>query len=134
MNAEPFDLSVEKRDSYIYARVEGEIVPPRVCLKYLPAIAVHCREYNCQAILIEKQTPELFDVWDTAVVAGAFVYLGHDHIKIAVVEKGGPLPEQTKLEVVVGRQFAFDVRLFTDLTDAERWLLDNDGKDHTAIH
>lgn len=118
----PFKLTVEERDSYVYARVKGDKPAPSGSRAYLELIAEHCQRCMCTSILIEKCTPEPFAVWDAFAVAPTLAKIGAPHIKIAVVEKGDEFPAQTALEVKVGRRCGIDVHVFSDGFEAKRWL------------
>ncbi len=90
---------------------------------YLGPIAEHCLRLACSAILIEKNTPEPFAVWDTFAVAPKLAAVGTRCIKIAVVEKGTEPRAQRKLSVMLGRNCGLDVRVFTHTSDAKDWLM-----------
>jgi hypothetical protein len=123
-DAEPYELKVENRRSYVFAVVKGTMRPPRGSLSYLDAIAEHCIRYSCTAILIEKKTPEPFAVWDTFAVAPKLAKIGAACIKMAIVEKGAQPPKQKDLSIMAGRHCSLDVQIFSQISDAERWILD----------
>lgn len=123
-NSEHIRLTIQKRERYVLARVEGETPRPNEDERaYLHKIAEHCQRCGCRSILIEKETPQSFDVWDAFTIAPKLAKIGHPHIKVAVVEKAAPLPTKTKLEIAVGEVKALVVRVFTDTREAEQWLL-----------
>ena len=89
---------------------------------YLERIADHCARCRCTSILIEKHTPETFNVWDAFAIAPKLAGIGHDEIKVALVEKGAPLPQRSELTVAIGASRGLSVRIFPDNRAAEEWL------------
>ena len=122
-----YNLTVEDRDSYIFARVKGEAPPGGRSVEYLEPIADHCVRCMCTSMLIEKHTPEPFAIWDAFVVAPRLARIGAPSVKIAVVEKGAPPPPKKDLSVMIGQTLSLDVQVFDHVFEAKNWLLHGKG-------
>lgn len=119
-----YKLSLEKRNCYVFACVQNKHrVGAENDPTYLERIADHCARCGCTSILIEKHTPETFNVWDAFAIAPKLAKIGHREIKVALVEMGAPLPPRAELTVAVGDRRGLSVRIFPDIRAAEEWLM-----------
>ena len=119
-----YKLKIEQRGFYVFACVESkERAAPERDPTYLERIADHCARCRCTLILIEKHTPETFNVWDTFAIAPKLAGIGHNQIKVALVEKGAPIPARHELTVAIGDNRGLSVRMFPDTMSAEEWLM-----------
>jgi hypothetical protein len=123
-----YKLRIEERDRYVFACVESKMRPaPRRDPTYLERIADHCARCRCTSILIEKHTDEVFNVWDAFAVAPKLASIGHDEIKIALVEKCAVLPARDHLTVAIGPHRGLSVHIFRNTSAAEEWLMKASG-------
>jgi hypothetical protein len=123
-----YKLRMEQRGFYVFASVENkERVASDRDPTYLQRIAEHCARCGCTAILIEKHTPEAFNVWDAFAIAPKLAGIGHSQIKVALVEKGAPLPARSELTVAIGEHRGLSVHIFQDYASAEKWLAGPSG-------
>lgn len=118
-----YKLKIEERDSYVFAKVEskvreGDARDPT----YLERIAAYCARCKCTSILIEKFTPETFDVWETFTIAPKLAAIGHAEIKVALVEKGAQIPVKNELKIAIGERRCLCVHVFAECSEAVRWL------------
>lgn len=127
-----YKLTVKDKHSYLFAHVVGHANPGYEATEYLRTIAEHCRLYECPAILIKKDTPEPFAIWDTFAMAPKLAKAASPSIKIAVVDPATDNPPKPTLSVIVGTRSGMDVHIFTNTHEAERWLLN--GQASAAAH
>ena len=125
----PYDLRFEERKSYLYVRVEGRAAAPSRAADYLREITNQCRKNDCRRVVIEKRVPGRLAVWDIFSVATGFPSLGSELTKIAVVDKNIDRSERKEFSVMVGRESGLDLHVFTDVSEAEDWVV-SDRKDH----
>lgn len=125
----PYEISFEKRPAYLYVRVEGRTARPSPAAEYLREITNQCRRNNCRRVIIEKRVPGRLAVWDVFSVATAFPQLGSELTKIAVVDKHVDRSQRKEFSVMVGRESGLDLHVFTNVSEAEDWVVD-DRKDH----
>ncbi len=123
----PYDLTLENRKQYLYASVHSDSTQPIDGREYLKDIAKNCAKTQCTRLVIENDLLQSFKVWDMFAVATHFPKIGVECTKVAVIDKFAPIVKK-KFSIVVGRECGIDVQVFTDLTGAERWLLDNKAK------
>ena len=123
-----YKLRIEERDLYVFACVESKMrSAPDRDPTYLERIADHCARCRCTSILIEKHTPEVFNVWDAFAVAPKLASIGHDEIKVALVEKGAAMPAREHLSVAIGPHRGLAVQIFRNVRSAEEWLMKKSG-------
>ena len=125
----PYEISFEKRPAYLYVRVEGRTARPSRATEYLREITNQCRRNNCRRVVIEKRVPGSLAVWDVFSVATEFPQLGSELTKIAVVDKHLDRSQRKEFSVMVGRESGLDLHVFTNVSEAENWVVD-DRKDH----
>lgn len=119
-----YSLKMEQRGTYVVATVRSLPEPrPASDPCYLTHIAKHCAKCHCTAVLIDKHTNDPFEVWDAMNVAPTLARIGHDDLRIAVVEQGTEPPSQRQLSIAVGANRRLKVQIFTDCDAAEDWLL-----------
>ncbi len=120
----PYELSFEKRQQYLYAFVQSDSSLPTVAPEYLKDIAKKCTETRCTRVMIENALPQSFWVWDMFEVATYFPQMGIECTKVAIVDKFAPI-EKEEFVVIVGKECGLDVHVFSELPDAEHWLIDS---------
>jgi len=118
-----YKLTLTEKHSYVVARVTGHVNPGQDSVAYLKTIAEHCVRHGCPAILIDKDTPEPFAIWDTFAMASRLATVAAPSIKIAVVNNAPDLPGEPPLSIMVGSNRGMDVHMFTNTPDAKHWLL-----------
>lgn len=125
-----YKLTLEDKRSYLYAHVIGHAKPGYEASAYLRTIAEHCVRSECPAILIKKDTPEPFAIWDTFAMAPKLAKAASPGIKIAVVDPATDNPPKPTLSVIVGTTSGMDVHIFTNTPEAEHWLLTGQTSGH----
>lgn len=121
----PYQLSVAKRDGYLFARVEASEKESVDAREYLAEIAEQCLQLRCTNILIENETPDPFQFWTAVALTPKLIQYGIPVMKIAVVEVDHTSPAKREQNVVVGYTHTLTVRVFADFPEAERWLAPN---------
>jgi hypothetical protein len=122
-------IKFDFRCGFVVARVEPTEVRGRgQDQHYLDRIADHCLRCRCASILIEKYTPDTFEVWRCVPIAGLLAGIGHQTICIAVAERGAEPPDNRKLDVAVGAGHRLRIEVFPDVAAAEAWLLTKDNQ------
>ena len=122
----PYELKFEKRPSYLYVRVEGGDRQVGKASDYLRDITSQCRRSDCNRVVIEKQVPGRLAVWDVFSVATRFPLMGSKLTKVAIVDKHLPRSERKQFSVMVGRKSGLDLHVFTNVSEAENWMLNDD--------
>ena len=121
-----YRLNFSQEQTHVVAKVEGLPEPrPAHDPCYLTKIAEHCFRCGCSAILIDKQTPDPFEVWDAVPAATTLGGIGLPDVRVAVVEAVVDPPPQRQLAVAIGKHQKLHIRIFTETTEAEEWLLSN---------
>ena len=130
-----YELTVEHRKGYVYARVRGNVSRPEITIDYLTDITDACRKVQCTKVVIEKEIPRAFAVWDIFFVATQFPRFTYELTKVAVVDKRMARFERREFSVVAGSKPGLDVHVFTNVQEAEAWVLaEKAGKDKRKKH
>ena len=128
----PYELKFEERNKYLYVRVEGRrSVEPSLAAEYLREITSQCRRHDCSKVVIEKHVAGRLGVWDIFSVATRFPLMGSQLTKIAVVDKHLERSQRREFSVMVGRESGLDLHVFTNVADAEHWVLDDSFPDES---
>jgi hypothetical protein len=128
--AKPYELKFEHKPAYLYVRVESSEPRESSAVDYLRDITNHCRQDDCRKVVIEKRIPGRLGVWDVFSVATRFPLMGKKLTKIAVVDKYLERSERKEFSVMVGRESGLDFHVFTSMSEAENWLLNDNTKGH----
>ena len=121
----PYKLKFEERPSYLYVRVEGSERRPSRAADYLKEITSECRRSDCSRVVIEKHVLGRLAMWDIFSVATGFPLMGSKLTKIAVVDEHLKRSERNEFSVMVGRESGLDLHVFTNVAEAENWVLDD---------
>lgn len=121
----PYQLSVAKREGYLFARVEATSKESVDVREYLTEIVEECLRLRCTNILIENETPGPFQFWTSVALTPKLIQYGTPVMKIAIVEAVHETPEQRQHNVVIGQTQQLNVRVFDDIPEAEGWLAPN---------
>jgi hypothetical protein len=120
----PFEVTILQKVGYLHARVRGTNSPETV-MGYLAEVRAACESAGCSNILIEEDLSgpglEAFDIFDmvarnSAVAARVFG-------RVALVDTN-PEHERRlmKFAETVAVNRGLNLRAFTNLADAERWM------------
>ncbi|MEO7538406.1 MAG: hypothetical protein ABIV21_00120 [Pyrinomonadaceae bacterium] len=123
ISSKPYELTVEKRPHYLYARVDSDRPQPEIAVKYLREITEKCRLSRCNKVIIENEIPQVFDVSTILFVATQFPRFGAQLTKVAVVDKRIDQYNRSEFLVMVGRKPGLDVHVFYSVKEAEQWVL-----------
>ena len=118
-----YELTVEHRKGYVYALVRGNVSRPEITIDYLTEITDACRKVQCTKVVIEKEIPRAFAVWDIFFVATQFPRFTYELTKVAVVDKRMARFERREFSVVAGNKPGLDVHVFTNVAEAEDWIM-----------
>ena len=118
-----YTLKLEERDGYLHAVAGGERLTAQISAAYWNEIAGHCFESGCDRILIEKDFVEPVGPGDMLLMAD---YLGKllpgRHIAFVDRFRHDDINELGKK---LARNRDVMMQVFTNIADAEKWLLAN---------
>jgi hypothetical protein len=118
----PYQLTIEAHPTYLHARVSGERTPENA-LRFLKEVFEACVRTGHSSALLEMQfsgpslaTGDIFRVISQRSPEGAALR------RIAYVEASMSDPAKARFAETVATNRAVNVRLFTDVVEAARWL------------
>lgn len=119
----PYELTLEERPAYLHAKVVGPRTPENA-LRYLDEVYAACQRTGLASVLLEMcfsgpslGAPGVFHVISQTSVNGAKL------ARIAYVEASTDGPLKAQFAETVARNRAVNLRLFSDVEAAQRWLV-----------
>jgi hypothetical protein len=118
----PFQISLIEESGYLHARAEGPRTPENA-LKFLGEVYRACVQGGHTSVLLELnfEGPSL-DAADIYRVISRGSEEGMRLQRIAYVEDAMDNPDKARFAETVALNRGVNVRLFTDLESASRWL------------
>jgi hypothetical protein len=120
-----YQITIKPEEGYIYACVRG-----RECLEnswaYWREIAAACAEHGCKKVLVEDYLEGEISTMEVHTFAKEFtkrtgIPIGTKIASVSVPEK---LPVQEFAETVAVNWTGVNVKVFTNVDTAQKWLLE----------
>ena len=117
-----YQLTIEERPTYVYARVDGDLTPANA-LRFLEDAHAACVKYGRAAVLLDMQlrgpnlpTTSVYDVISQRAAYGSLLR------KIAYVPYRSDDQSMAQFAETVAMNRGVNVRLFESVATAESWL------------
>ncbi len=117
-----YELTLEEREGYLYARVEAHTITEEIAMEYLQEVTDRCRELNCERLLVDRDIPAMLPDGTLFFVAAEFQKMIAG-VRVAFVNKYLSNDDALEFAVRVGVNRGADYGIFDNQQDAERWLL-----------
>jgi hypothetical protein len=119
-----FELTIEERPGYLYARVRGPNSPETV-LEYLSQVRAACERARCRSVLIDEDLSgaglQTFDIFE--MVSRQSAEAAKTFERIAFVDTNPDHEGRLmKFAETVAVNRGLNLRVFSDLAEAERWM------------
>lgn len=117
-----YELTLDRRPGYLYARVKADVLTEETALGYLVAVADSCRKLNYDRLVVHRDIP-------ATLPSGAFFAVATDvvdklrGIRVAFVNPYPHLDEDLRFGVMVGNNRGAKYAVFSNHEEAERWVL-----------
>jgi len=118
-----YEIDLEDRGDYLYARVSGEKLNATISASYWNQIAEKCFELGRNKILIEKEFKESVSAAEMLEMSSYLGQLLATH-RIAFVDRFGH-EDINELGKKLARNRDVMLQIFENTRDAEQWLLAN---------
>ena len=121
----PYQLTIEERPTYLYARVTGERTPANA-LRFLEEVYAACVERGHSAVLMDMAFSG--EPLPAASIYGILSQRAPDGAKlrkiayVQAVADDPDAPDMPRFAETVARNRGVNVRLFRAVVAAERWL------------
>lgn len=119
----PYRLYFEPRPQYLYVEIEAGRIDRDTALEYWGTIIEKCRELTSRRLLVWQDVPVGLSLGDTFTVAGGIAAMGVAGIRIAFTDALLSHYDMHQFGALVAGNRGLDAEVFTDLGEAERWLL-----------
>lgn len=117
----PYQLTIEERPAYVYARVEGDLTPANA-LRFLEDAHAACVKSGRTSVLLDMQlrgampTTSIYEVISQRAADGSKLH------KIAYVPYDSGDPSMAHFAETVAMNRGVNVRIFESVAAAEGWL------------
>ena len=117
-----YQLTIEKRPDYLYARIEATLINRDMVMAYLDEIADKCKRSEYDRLMIDRDIPEMLD--DTAIyfIANEFIEK-IPGTKTAIINRHEANADALKFAIMVVKNRGARFESFTNSEDAEAWLV-----------
>jgi len=119
----PYELTFEKRQNYLYARITADETNVPTSVEYWQAIIDKCRELKVKRFLVEQVIPIALSSTDTFMLATEIAAMQPDDIKIAFTDAFEQHYDQNKFGELAAGNRGVLYKFFTTVPEAEDWLL-----------
>jgi hypothetical protein len=119
-----YRLEFERRAGYLYAHVEGEHDSYAISKAYWQEVADECDRSGCDAVLIDENIKEAASIADVFQLCSEIPSMGFLGVRVAFVDRYLDHNEVNEFGELVALNRGIDGKLFNDIDEAEKWLLD----------
>ncbi|MBX3283179.1 MAG: hypothetical protein KF756_11950 [Acidobacteria bacterium] len=125
--SKPYELIIEVRADYLYARITADAIDRHTANEYLQRIASECVQHTLNKVLIDRRIPMMMsDADNYLLIMDMARFLGRR--KIAFVNPFEQIDAKMELSEVMSRNRNVPYRVFRNEEDAIAWL-ENDAPD-----
>ena len=122
MDSGSYNLGFEKRDGYLYARVQADFMDFESGSRYLREVADRVISDGYQKLLLERDCPTMLGTGSLYFATQAFAeFMGNR--KVALVSPYQLLKEDMDFAVLVANNKGGQFEVFDTVEQAEAWLL-----------
>jgi hypothetical protein len=120
---ELFSLTFDERPGYLYAYVAGEHDSYEISKQYWRAINDECTRIGAARVLIEENIVENATMADAFQLMSELPRMGFGRLQIAFVDRYIEQNDLNKFGELVAVNRGMNARIFSDVVEAEQWLL-----------
>ncbi len=118
----PYELMLEPRPGYLYARIKADTITDKVAMRYLRKVTARCRALKCDRLLLHRDIPSMLPTGSLFFLASEFQQRVRG-IRVAFVNPYPSNEPDLTFGVTVGTNRGADYAVFDNDADAEAWLL-----------
>ena len=120
-----FSLHFEQRTEYLYTRIDGSGIDYDEQKECWKLIAEEFNRSSSFRLLVEQRSDQTLDISDAFQLSSEIAEMGFEDCKSAYVDSNEKNIEVNEFAEVVAINRGFNGRTFTNIEDAEAWLLSN---------
>jgi hypothetical protein len=122
-DSEGMDIRFENRNNYLYAFFSGKRDTLRDTIKFWQCAIDECNKYAHKKLLIEQDLPNPLSTMNTYQLIEAILKMPITHIKVAFIDRDVEQIDTDLFGETVAVNRGGMGRVFTNLSDAEAWLI-----------
>ena len=120
---DPYELTMEPREGYLYAYVIAEHDTFEICFAYWSEIGSKLDELGLERVMIVEDIAEESPMVDVYELASRLPDIGFRGVAIAFVDRYASHQDLNDFGVLVGSNRGLIGKAFSNETEAENWLL-----------
>jgi hypothetical protein len=122
MDSGGYSLGFEKREGYLYARVQADFMDLDTAKEYLREVADRVASDEYERLLLERDIPTMLGPGSLYFATQAFKdYIGNT--KVAMVSVYEPIKKHMDFARLLAANSGFRFEIFDSVDKAEAWLL-----------
>ena len=122
MDSGGYNLGFEKREGYLYARVQADFMDLDTAKKYLREVADRVVSDGYDKLMLDRDIPTMLGPGSLYFATQAFnQYIGE--AKVELVSTYEPIKEQMKFATLLAQNNGGKFQIFSSAEQAEAWLL-----------
>jgi hypothetical protein len=123
--SKPYLIKFERRAGYLYVYVGGEQDSLEISLAFWREIAEECRRAEARKVLIEENIEESVSMLEMYQIAAEIPQMGFASVLIAFVDRFLEQQDLNEFGEMVATNRGLRAKVFNDVNEAEKWLLEN---------
>jgi hypothetical protein len=120
---DPYELTMEAREGYLYAYVIAEHDTFEICFAYWSEIGTKLDELGLDRVMIVEDIAEESPMVDVYELASRLPDIGFRGVTIAFVDRYASHQDLNEFGVLVGSNRGLIGKAFSNEAEAESWLL-----------
>ena len=117
-----YDLKFEERSGYLYACVTAVDIDREMALDYLKRVADRVVDSHLERLVLERDIPAMLSPADLFFTTQDFFRM-IGPARVAFVNRHATIHSEMEFAMLIGTNRGANYRLFSNLDDAEKWLL-----------
>jgi len=126
MQDQSYVIQYDYRDKYLYASVSGEKDSLELSLKFWQEIFTECESKNYKRLLVTENFKNNISPIDMFILGEKLGEMASRNTSVAFVDKQIQQLEMNKFSETVAYNRGGRGRVFSDFTEAENWLLEQE--------
>lgn len=119
-----YTIHFQERAEYCFAKIEGDLSALETARDYWQEIVNEVTRLEPKRLLIWEETSEPLSTQDTfALVSELSLLTQFLTLRIALLDENKPHLDRNKLGEMIATNRGFTCRVFSDMQDAESWLM-----------
>jgi hypothetical protein len=121
--SKPYDLTMEHRNGYLYAYVQGDNDSYEISRAFWTEIADEVRRTNAARVLIDENIEQSVSMAEVFQLASELPKMGFGSARVAFVDRYLDQQEINAFGELVAVNRGFSGKLFNNVAEAESWLI-----------